>query len=150
MFYHTKYNELLVGGCKMSDKEMRIITNNPWIEKGAAVPHDIVMAEGTPIDTLDKTEEYLQNGWKLVSTPLPPNIPIMRGPYRSLVVEKNDRQYDKDGLIALEKARERYIFERKDHILPEPSEDFGIIDRQMLQRTLRDAMLIDAADDESK
>ena len=131
----------------MSEKEFRIITNNPWIQKGAAVPHEIELIEGTPVDTLIKTEETLQNGWKLVSTPLPPNVPIMRGPYRSLVIQKNDRQYDKDGLIALEKAKERYIFERKDHNLPKPSEDFGIIDRQMLQRTLRDAMLIEYADE---
>lgn len=128
----------------MSKIEMRIITNNPWIETNAAVPHEIILVEGTPIETLDKTEEMLQQGWKLVSAPLPPNVPIMRGPYRSLAVEKNDRQYDKDGLISIAKAKERYIFERTNHNLPEPSEDFGIIDRQMLQRTLRDAMLIKA------
>ncbi|MFR5880338.1 MAG: hypothetical protein ACLUEQ_05795 [Cloacibacillus evryensis] len=68
----------------------------------------------------------------------------MRDPYRSLVIEKNDRQYDKDGLIAIDKARERYRMERENHNLPEPGEDFGVIDRQMLQRMLRDTMLIEA------
>ena len=61
----------------------------------------------------------------------------------ALVIEKNDRQYDKEGLIALHKARERYIIERNHPNLPTPGEDFGIIDRQMLQRSLRDAMLLD-------
>lgn len=127
----------------MAEKIFHIITNNPWIERGPAVPCEITLVEGTPMETLAKTEELLQNGWKLVSAPLPPNVPIMRGPYRSLIVEKNDRQYDKDGLLALLKARTRYEMERKGAFLPEPSEDFGVIDRQMLQRSLRDAMLLD-------
>ena len=120
---------------------MLIVTNNPWIEKGPAVPCEIMLVEGDPISVLDRTEELLQQGWKLVSTPLPPNVPIMRGPFRSLVTEKNDRQYDRDGLIAIDKARVRYKLERANHNCPEPGEDFGVIDRQMLQRTLRDASL---------
>jgi len=61
----------------------------------------------------------------------------MRGPYRSLVIEESDRQYDKEGMIAIEKARERYLIERKRNC-QEPQEDFALIDRQMLQRALRD------------
>ena len=128
----------------MATKELRIVTYNGWIEKGPAVPNEIIQVDGTPLEVLDKAEELLQQGWKLVSAPLPPNVPIMRGPYRSLVIEKNDRQYDKDGLIAIDKARERYRMERENHNLPEPGEDFGVIDRQMLQRMLRDTMLIEA------
>lgn len=131
----------------MGQRDFRIVTNNPWIERGASVPYEIILVDGTPFATLDKTEELLQNGWKLVSAPLPPNVPIMRGPYRSLVVEKNDRQFDKEGLLAIEKARRRYEIERNYPHLPEPSEDFGIIDRQMLQRMLRDAMLLDLEQD---
>ncbi|MCQ4762928.1 GrdX family protein [Cloacibacillus evryensis] len=133
-----------MGDRQMATKELRIVTNNGWIEKGPAVPHEIIPVDGTPLEVLDKAEELLQQGWKLVSAPLPPNVPIMRGPYRSLVIEKNDRQYDKDGLIAIDKARERYRMERENHNLPEPGEDFGVIDRQMLQRMLRDTMLIEA------
>lgn len=128
----------------MAIKEIRIVTNNGWIKTGAAVPHEITLVEGTPLAVLDKAEELLQEGWKLVSAPLPPNVPMMRGPYRSLVIEKNDRQYDKDGLLAIDKARDRYRMEREHHNLPEPSEDFGVIDRQMLQRMLRDVMIIEA------
>ena len=105
----------------MATKELRIVTNNGWIEKGPAVPHEIIPVDGTPLEVLDKAEELLQQG-----------------------IEKNDRQYDKDGLIAIDKARERYRMERENHNLPEPGEDFGVIDRQMLQRMLRDTMLIEA------
>ena len=112
----------------MTERILRIVTNNPWIERNAAVPCEITLVEGDPFAALDKAEELLQQGWKLVSAPLPPNVPIMRGPYRSLVIEKNDRQYDKEGLIALHKARERYVIERNHPNLPTPGEDFGIID----------------------
>ena len=79
-----------------------------------------------------------------LSTPLPPNIPIMRGPYRSLVIAENDSQYDTLGLIALGKARDRYIMERKHSSMDpsmKPGEDFATIDSTMLTRTLRDISL---------
>ncbi len=67
----------------------------------------------------------------------------MRGPYRSLVIEESERQYDKDGIIAVEKARERYLIERERNC-SEPQEDFALIDRQMLQRALRDISILDS------
>ena len=128
----------------MEGSKYRIVTNNEWIKDDASLPQDIVFADGTPIDVLDKAEELLQQGWKLVSAPLPPNVPIMRGPYRSLVLEKNDRLYDRDGILEIEKARTRYSFEQKDRKPPRPSKDFGVIDREMLIRMLRDAALVKA------
>lgn len=121
----------------MAEKILQIVTNNPEIYWSPEMPYGVVSVEGDPIDILDRTEELLQHGWRLLSAPLPPNVPIMRGPYRSLVIEESDRQYDKEGMIAIEKARERYLIERKRNC-QEPQEDFALIDRQMLQRALRD------------
>ena len=121
----------------MAEKILQIVTNNPEIYWSPEMPYGVVSVEGDPIDVLDRTEELLQHGWRLLSAPLPPNVPIMRGPYRSLVIEESDRQYDKAGMIAIEKARERYLIERKRNC-QEPQEDFALIDRQMLQRALRD------------
>ena len=121
----------------MAEKILQIVTNNPEIYLSPEMPYGVVSVEGDPIDVLDRTEELLQHGWRLLSAPLPPNVPIMRGPYRSLVIEESDRQYDKEGMIAIEKARERYLIERKRNC-QEPQEDFALIDRQMLQRALMD------------
>ena len=121
----------------MAEKILQIVTNNPEIYWSPEMPYGVVSVEGDPIDVLDRTEELLQHGWRLLSAPLPPNVPIMRGPYRSLVIEESDRQNDKEGMIAIEKARERYLIERKRNC-QEPQEDFALIDRQMLQRALRD------------
>lgn len=51
--------------------------------------------------------EALQNGFSLVSAPLPANVPLIRSPVRSVIVQKSLRKYDAAGLITLEKAKER-------------------------------------------
>ena len=124
----------------MPEKKMKVVTNNPAILTNKDMPHDIIFVEGSPVDVLDKTEELVQQYWSLLSTPLPPNIPIMRGPYRSLVIKKADEQYDTKGLLALDKARTRYVMEREFRTM-DPNADFGEIDRTMLYRTLRDISL---------
>ena len=127
----------------MAEKILQIVTNNPEIYWSPEMPYGVISTEGDPIDVLDRTEELLQHGWRLLSAPLPPNVPIMRGPYRSLVIEESERQYDKDGIIAVEKARERYLIAR-DRTCSEPQEDFALIDRQMLQRAIRDIPIRDS------
>ena len=124
----------------MPEKKMKVVTNNPAILTNKDMPHDIIFVEGSPVDVLDKAEELIQQHWSLLSTPLPPNIPIMRGPYRSLVIKEADEQYDTKGLLALDKARTRYVMEREFRTM-DPNADFGEIDRTMLYRTLRDISL---------
>lgn len=128
-------------GSDMAEKILQIVTNNPDIYWSPEMPYGVVFTEGSPLDVLDKTEELLQHGWSLISTPLPPNVPIMRGPYRSLVIEESETKYHKDGIIAIEKARDRYLIERQKNCA-EPQKDFAVIDRQMLQRTLRDLSIL--------
>ncbi|MBP8684045.1 MAG: GrdX family protein [Synergistaceae bacterium] len=127
----------------MAGKILQIVTNNPDIYWSPEMPYGVVFTEGSPLDVLDKTEELLQHGWRLLSAPLPPNVPIMRGPYRSLVIEESESKYDKDGIIAIEKARDRYLIERQKNCA-EPQEDFALIDRQMLQRALRDISILNS------
>lgn len=128
----------------LSAAVMQIVTNNPDICWSPDMPYGVVHVEGSPIDVLDRTEELLQENWKLRSAPLPPNLPLMRGPYRSLVIEESEKQYDSVGIIAIEKARTRYVMERQKFCHPE-GPDFAAIDRTMLQRTLRDISLLDNA-----
>ena len=55
----------------------------------------------------DAVSEHLQNGYALVSSPLPANVPLIRSPIRSIILGKADRRYDAQGLLTLEKARDR-------------------------------------------
>ena len=125
----------------MSGKILQIVTNNPEIYWSPDTPYGIVFVEGSPIDVLDRAEELIQCGWRLISAPLPPNGPIMRAPYRSLLIEESESRYDRDGILSLAKARERYLMERQ-RKCSEPGEDFALIDRQMLLRALRDFAIL--------
>lgn len=125
----------------MADKILQIVTNNPEVYWSPEMPYGVVFAKGSPLEVLERTEELLQSHWRLMSAPLPPNVPIMRGPYRSLVVEESERQYDSAGILAIDKARTRYKIERTNKCA-ENGEDFAVIDRHMLQRALRDIVIL--------
>lgn len=131
--------------------KLEVVTNNPRVTADFAVTHGIVFVHGggdSQLGVLDRTEELLQKGYRLISTPLPPNIPLMRAPFRSLLVEETDRRYDAQGLSALAKARERLTTQRAidESFLPGSEDDFALIDEELLLRALRDYGLIGAID----
>jgi hypothetical protein len=138
-----------------SGENPEIVSNNPLVSAEFAAAHGMVVHEvaGTLVDVLGRLEELLQDGRRLVSTPLPPNIPLMRAPFRSVLVEKNaaSRKYDAEGLISLAKAKERVLAQSKNaaplsEMGSELEKDFAVIDREMLLRALRDAGLCAALD----
>lgn len=119
---------------------MEVVTNNPEVQEllGAAGERaGVQFVPGTPLDVIDAAELRLQQGYRLVSAPLPSNIPMMRAPYRSLLLERADRQYDVQGFLALEKARERFSTQRAAGVVPPGTErDFAFLDGEHLLRTL--------------
>lgn len=131
----------------MSDVDsLGIVTNNPRMTADFAVVHGVVHlygVEGSPLDVLTRAEKLLQEGYRLVSAPLPPNIPLMRAPYRSLLVQRDVRRYDVVGLKALTKAMERMETQRAIDASAGPGSDadFALIDEELLLRTLRDHKL---------
>ena len=128
------------------DVVFEIVTNNPRLTADFAVSHGVASVhrvEGSPLDVLDRTEALLQEGRTLVSAPLPPNGPHLRAPYRSLLLAQSARRYDAAGLLSLAKARERLTTQRAidEDAGPGRSEDFALIDEDLLCRALRDSRL---------
>ena len=122
---------------------LEIVSNNPRMTANFAAIHGIVHVNevtGSPLEVLARAEELLQDGYCLVSAPLPPNIPLMRAPYRSLIIEKAPRKYDTAGLTALFKAQTCMSTQRAIESDPVPGTeaDFALIDEELLLRTLRD------------
>ena len=114
-----------------------VITNNPRVADHGAC--QVRRVEGSPLDVLDAAEKLLQSGYALLSAPLPPNIPLMRAPYRSMLMEKSTRRYDVEGLRSIAAARERYETQRAIKVSNlVTGEDFAAIDVTLLQRTRRD------------
>jgi hypothetical protein len=114
---------------------LKIVTNNPYLIQDEEMPLEVHYTEGTPLDVLDEIEMLLQQGFRLLSAPLPPNVPLMRAPYRSLILAVSDLRYDIDGIEAIRKAKARLDIERTVRVAPKAS-DFAELDRIMLLQEL--------------
>ncbi|MDR1581565.1 MAG: GrdX family protein [Synergistaceae bacterium] len=128
---------------KTRESVLCVVTNNPEAERlceGREIA--VVQIDGMPLDVLDKAEALLQSAWKLVSAPLPPNIPMMRAPYRSLLLERNERRYDSAGILSIAAARERFTAQSTGERASAAREDFAAIDAAFLERALRDMSLL--------
>lgn len=62
---------------------------------------------GDTQEVYDAIGHELENGHELISSPLPPNVPMIRSPVRSVILRETARKYDARGILTLEKARER-------------------------------------------
>ena len=80
--------------------------------------------------------ELTQSGFKLLSAPLPPNVPLIRAPYRSLILVENSRQYDAEGIKALEKAKERLAVLGASPLNDRQAQDAAFIDKDLLLKSL--------------
>lgn len=99
--------------------------------------------DGTPLDTLERAGLLLRRNHRLLSAPLPPNIPLMRAPFRSLLLERTEEaQGTGQDLLAIEKARETMRTQRAiaacDERTGKRAEDFAMIDLDLLKRALRE------------
>lgn len=116
-----------------------ILTNNPLVaENGDELPEiRRVPASGLEAVLLSALE-MTQSGYKLISAPLPPNVPLIRAPCRSLLLAENSRQYDAEGIRALEKALEkvRLLNHNRPPAGAEQSRDAAFIDRELLRKAL--------------
>lgn len=111
-----------------------IVSNNPELaalgQCGELDPRFSVRVVDPNIDAVYNTlEEMLQNHHRLITAPLPPNIPLIRSPVRSVIVrETPGKKYDAEGLLLLENARERTS------VLGIVDEDRNRSDRQVIDK----------------
>jgi hypothetical protein len=113
----------------------RIVSNNEKVLRALPDQFDATAIAGLPFDVYEATERLLQEGWRLVTAPLPPNVPLIRSPYRSLIIEKSTRRYDVSGILMIEKAKEKLaVLGTVDR--PEGREDFASIDLELLNRAM--------------
>ncbi len=93
-------------GHKVRRMEYIILSNNSSL---GAEAHGLAVKRvtGDLQAMYDTVSEHLQNGYTLVSSPLPANVPLIRSPVRSVILGKAARRYDAQGLLTLEKARDR-------------------------------------------
>lgn len=111
-----------------------ILTNNPGVRE--AFP-DSEWVEGTPADVARKARDKVHAGWRLATHPLAGSIRLLRGPYRSMVLEEAGTAPDEGQVSMIEEAVRR--LERQDlaDTCPESAEDYGLIDLDLLGRAMK-------------
>lgn len=115
-----------------------ILSNNPLVFEESNEYQVEAVSGREQAAVYDAALALLQSGHKLLSAPLPPNVPLMRAPYRSLVLEKSGRQYDPQGILAVEKARERMGVVGAGTYTEKQALDAAFIDQELLKRTIRE------------
>ncbi|MDL2263577.1 GrdX family protein [Synergistaceae bacterium OttesenSCG-928-I11] len=132
----------------MPPENLVVLTNNRRVaekcEREEGAP-SVVLVDGDPLDVLARALVLLQEHHRLISAPLPPNIPIMRAPFRSLLLETSAAKYDVAGIEAIERARKTMAKQRAIAATEaggEKDDDFARIDETYLERAMRDYALI--------
>ncbi len=121
---------------------LTVVTNNRRV---AEKFKNVILVDGDPQDVLARTVILLQENHRLISAPLPPNVPIMRAPFRSLLLETSDPKYDIAGIEAVERARKELAKQRaiaQTNPGSDRDDDFARIDATYLERAMRDYALI--------
>lgn len=118
--------------------EKLLLTNNPLVlGQPGGLPVRPVAATGVQA-VIEAALKLAQSGYRLISAPLPPNVPLIRAPYRSLLMERQERRYDARGIIALEKAGQTAARLGTAAYEEGPARDAAFIDREILIRTFRE------------
>lgn len=113
-----------------------IITNNPDLAKFYGTEHDIHLMDAAPVDAVyDAIESALQDHFTLVTMPLPANVPTIRSPIRSVVLEKSTKRVHGEGLVYLSAARERsHMLAQGPGHRPVDTPDLRMIDLDQIKR----------------
>lgn|GEM_PF-264035 len=128
-----------------------VVTNNGAVRAAYGGVLAVEYVDGTPLDALGRASLLLRRRCRLLSAPLPPNVPLMRAPFRSLLLEETaNGEGDPDGIYAIEKARETMRAQRAISVrrgLADSAEaDFAALDADWLARALREARLLPPED----
>ena len=118
------------------DSTVTIVTNNSLVREAFAdIPVHYVEGDAEAVHAA--LEHLLQNHHTLLTTAIPPNVPMIRSPVRSVLVSANEMKYDKEGLMHIEKSRQRLaVLGPGPGHRPMDRKDLEMIDLDHLRRTL--------------
>jgi hypothetical protein len=117
--------------------EQLILSNNPLVLEEFSTVRAVT--EPGLEAVFQEALALTQAGYRLVSAPLPPNVPLIRAPFRSLILEKSDQELDREGIRHLERARERAQVLGRSVLTDRQARDAAFIDREILLRALSES-----------
>lgn len=112
-----------------------IVTNNGTVVSDYSERFEIDFVPGGLEEFYARLGEMLQSGFRLVSSPLPVNVPLIRSPVRSVIMQRAQQRFDAEGLRTLDYAKERTeaLGINKD---PRVLADLEMIDKDQLRCTV--------------
>lgn len=118
---------------------MRIITNNPMVNKNYSTDFNVEYFEVGYVDTLRRVRDYIHMNYKLLTHPLSGSVKPDETPYKSVMIEEC-KEFDYDSLVMIEEAIQRAEFMIKDSKKREYTEklmtDFQYIDKSLIDSAL--------------
>ena len=120
---------------KDEKKEYFIISNNDMALQKYS---NTICIEDSFIDVLIATREYVLNGYRIVSHPLPASIRMIYSPVRSIIITK-DNNIDDFSLEIIESSIEKYQTTiGKRNIDIKNKKDYEIIDLDLLESAIEE------------
>lgn len=116
--------------------DYQIITNNPKIK--SKYPN-VIYVDGSYEDVLIRTRELVHSGYELINHPLGASIRMLFSPYRSIIIGNKQQNINSMHVEVIENSIVNYrkhMEVRKPDI--ENSEDYSIVDSELLQSSLEE------------
>jgi len=118
-----------------------IISNNKLVKERISSHVEVMLIEGTLLQTLEQARDFIHRGYILLTHPLSGSIKPNQTPYKSIALEKRYGPVDLDSLGIIEQsiARTKSLLADK----PTPDwperclEDFRIIDLDLIKNAIK-------------
>ncbi len=118
-----------------------VISNNKLVKENLSRDVEVLYVEGTFLQTLEKTRDFIHKGCILLTHPLSGSIKPNETPYKSIAIEKRQGPVDLDSLRVIEKSIIKTISLLKDKDIPpwpeDCLEDFREIDLDLIRNALK-------------
>ncbi|MCF7936204.1 MAG: GrdX family protein [Synergistales bacterium] len=108
-----------------------LLTNNPLVIRRCG---RTVAVEGNAIDVLNRSLQYLEEGYRLVTHPLAGSIRLVCNPYRSLLLRHSGgREVDARGIQAVVDSIDRVHMAMRDRRIDMSlEEDYAVLDLEFV------------------
>lgn len=125
--------------------EKIIITNNAKVYEKYNEKYKIIFIEqGSYIDVLNVTRDYIHNGCKLITHPMAGSLKPNQTPYKSVIVGKESGQTDYSSVILIENSLEAANKFLKVKSTPKWNEkilnDFRTVDLSLIENVIINPM----------
>lgn len=115
---------------------MKIITNNDLISE---LNIETEWIEGSSLDVLLYTRNYIHKGYQLMSSPLPASIRTIMSPVKTIIISDQGDGIHEPSLFQMEAAIEKHQLINKNRGEDRLNEqDYKVVDKELTKKALEE------------